>query len=157
MNEVKNSGCPGFVQGARPNVAPAFPATLFARAQNMSQEPDQSLIPSILDILSEGFVLFDENRQFVFCNQTYKSLYSGLLDMFVAGTDFEDIVRAGIDRGQIIASEFDGPNYISDRLASIDESARIHEHQLRDGRWLRVSEQEEIEVVARQALPFQTV
>ena len=99
---------------------------------------DRMLIASVLDLLTEGFVLFDENLRFVFCNQTYRDLYDKINDLLVPGTPFEEMVRASIERGQF--SVLGPSDYVAERLTLMDNADGSHEQQLADGRWVRVAE-----------------
>ncbi len=101
---------------------------------------DQAFIASVLDLLTEGFVLFDDQHRFVFCNETYRAFYPKIADLFVPGTPFEELIRASSDRGQIVPLEETDQDFVSWRLEHYELASGVHEHQLCDGRWLRVSE-----------------
>ncbi|MEA2984910.1 MAG: hypothetical protein QOD94_1164, partial [Alphaproteobacteria bacterium] len=99
-----------------------------------------SNVAELLDLLSEGFILLDQDGRFVFCNETYREFYSRIPDLLVPGTPFELLVRTSFERGQIISSEKSVPELIADRLGHYRADASVHEHQLCDGRWLRITE-----------------
>ena len=101
---------------------------------------DQALVAGVLDLMTEGLVLFDEQRRFVFCNETYRSYYPKLADLLVPGTPFAEIVRASIERGQLALSGGQDVNYVDERLSLYDTAESPHEQQLADGRWLRIAE-----------------
>ena len=101
---------------------------------------DQALIASVLDLLSEGFVLFDDQRRFVFCNETYKQFYPKISDLLVPGTRFEDIIRASVERGQVTSYGGTGSDPVAERIAQYNSADMVSEQQLSDGRWLRISE-----------------
>ncbi len=101
---------------------------------------NHSIIADALDLVSEGFVLFDEHDRLVFCNQTYRAFYSRITDTLVPGTPFEAIVRASIERGQFSPSMGDLDSFVENRLRLHAHDYIVHEHELFDGRWLRVTE-----------------
>jgi len=99
-----------------------------------------SNVAELLDLLSEGFILLDQDGRFVFCNETYREFYSKITDLLVPGTPFETLVRISIERGQIISPQKSVPELIADRLGHFRADASVHEHLLCDGRWLRITE-----------------
>jgi signal transduction histidine kinase len=101
---------------------------------------NHSIIADALDLVSEGFVLFDQHDRLVFCNQTYRAFYSLITDMLVPGTPFEAIVRASIERGQFSPNMGDLDSFVTNRLRLHAHDYIVHEHELHDGRWLRVTE-----------------
>ncbi|MEK9661592.1 MAG: PAS-domain containing protein, partial [Alphaproteobacteria bacterium] len=98
---------------------------------------DQSLIADVLDLMTEGVVLYDAEGRFVFCNETYREFYTMIGDLLVPGTPFSEILHVSLERGQITPSEGD---YLTRRLKLFDDATAEHEQQLSDGRWLRVAE-----------------
>lgn len=129
------------VQGSPPSTLDA--AMVQADAERMEQgwaADDHALIASVLDLLSEAFVIFDDKQRFVFCNETYKSFYPKIVDLLVPGTTLEDIIRATVVRGQLRLTEGTGSDFVSWRIGQHEAANSAHEQQLCDGRWLRVSE-----------------
>jgi two-component system cell cycle sensor histidine kinase PleC len=103
-------------------------------------DAEQSLIGSVLDLLTEGFILFDDRRRFVLCNETYKSFYPLTADLLVFGTPFEDIIRASAERGQFRTPPECAEQFVARRLAQYASQDAVHEQQMFDGRWIRVAE-----------------
>jgi signal transduction histidine kinase len=99
-----------------------------------------SVIADVLDQISEGFVLFDDFDRFVFCNETYRGFYWKVADLLVSGTPFETIVRASAERGQFSDSAKSVDAFVAHRMHMHASDFCVHEHELCDGRWLRVVE-----------------
>ncbi|MEZ5848431.1 MAG: PAS domain S-box protein [Geminicoccaceae bacterium] len=87
--------------------------------------------------ITDGFALFDENHRLSIFNASYRRMIDKCADLIVVGSRHEDIVRAGLERGQY------GPCSNSDEaVASIIERHRAgdgpFEIEMHDGRWIRV-------------------
>src|SRR5262249_24904547 len=53
-----------------------------------------------IESISEGFVLFDSEDRVVMCNSVWRNYFKGVEDMIVPGARFDDIHRAGFERGR---------------------------------------------------------
>src|SRR4051794_17087636 len=53
-----------------------------------------------LDVVPEGLAIFDAEDRYVLWNEKYSELYSESRDLIAAGARFEDVLRAGLARGQ---------------------------------------------------------
>ena len=103
-----------------------------------------SLVDAI-ESLSDAFALFDADDRLILCNRTYVRTFTdfGRYED-IAGMSFEELVRASLAKGELIAPAFHG-----DVEAWVALRVRLHrnpEHEpsllhLGDGRCLLVSEQ----------------
>src|SRR5579884_3048074 len=113
---------------------------LFGTTQDITdyKRAEQRLIDAI-ESISEGFVLFDRDDRYVLTNSKYREMYPDMADMFAPGTSYEEMVRAGIERGKWVV---DGdPEAFARRLVEWHRTCdRPMERQLSDGRWVRATE-----------------
>jgi len=111
------------------------------KAVEMSEElaDAKAQLQDAVDSISEGFALWDVDDRLLMCNNPYRQVYSQLQDLLVAGTPFEDFVRAAYDRGVFVKPEGDVQEAIEERVARHRTYMWAFEHELADGRWVRVS------------------
>lgn len=94
-----------------------------------------------IDTLDDGFVLYDSNERLVVCNRKYRELYDSTpAELLVPGTPFERIIRSGVGKGQFAEDLASVDEWVNSRLAAYRSGASQTEQQLRDGRWLRVTD-----------------
>jgi diguanylate cyclase (GGDEF)-like protein len=87
--------------------------------------------------MADGLAMFDHEGRIIMCNPQYSRLFPKTADIRVAGATLEEILRAGIARGE----ERPPPltrveDWIADTVAALWISADS-EFQLGDGRWLQ--------------------
>ena len=101
---------------------------------------ERHLIDAV-DALADGFVLYDADDRLMLCNNRYREIYKESADLLVAGASFEEIIRAGVARGQY-------PEAIGSEEAWVAERLKHHrnppndpiEQELPGDRWLRIHE-----------------
>ena len=73
-----------------------------------------------IEAIPDGFVLYDAEDRLVLCNQKYREIYAGHSELFVIGNKFEDMLRAGVARGDF-----------SEAIGHEEEwiLSRVHKHQ----------------------------
>lgn len=84
-----------------------------------------------VETISEAFVLWDSEDRLVLCNSKFQQLHDLPQNVTQPGTAYEDVVSVG--HQPVIRT----PLKSEDRA---DEGSRLFEAQLRDGRWLKISE-----------------
>ena len=109
----------------------------FARSE---AEKARAQLVEAVESLHEGFVLYDSQDQLVLCNQKYKEFYPRSQDLFQPGVRFEEIIRAGVARGEYTQAVGREEEWIAERLAAHQAADRTLEQLLADGRWLRIEE-----------------
>ncbi|MAA98405.1 MAG: hypothetical protein CMN86_08935 [Stappia sp.] len=94
-----------------------------------------------IEALPDAFVLYDPDDRLVICNSRYRELYATSADVIRVGNRFEEMLRAGVARGQYSDAQGDPEGWIARRMANHRNppSAPIVQ-KLDDGRWLRVFE-----------------
>ncbi|WP_120497215.1 ATP-binding protein [Kiloniella sp. EL199] len=94
---------------------------------------------SALDDISVGFILYDEQGKFVFCNACHRELYPEVAHMLQPGMDRQEILDAYWDKVGDKAPEIDkGAKWNRDGLSPRGDKER----QLPNGRWIQISELE---------------
>ena len=92
------------------------------------------------DLVPEALTLMDNEDRFVLWNRRYEELYSEPIGLRV-GMTFEECLRIGLSNNQFPAANGREEEWLADRLARHATSQSQHEHELLDGRWMRVQEQ----------------
>lgn len=77
-----------------------------------------------INALPDGFVLYDSNNKLVLCNERYRDFSPNAATALVQGAAYEDILQAEMEHAE-------SPNVERGTLSD-------HEHQLADGRWVRI-------------------
>src|SRR5574343_1449762 len=57
----------------------------------------EGLLHSAIDVIGEGFAVYDANDRLAWCNEQYRNLYPIAAPSFIPGTLFEDVLRYGIE------------------------------------------------------------
>jgi PAS domain S-box-containing protein len=100
----------------------------------------QTKLTEAIEAISEGFALFDAEDRLVICNSRFRNFYPDVADIVQPGTPFADILRESIERGVLADAAGSPDDWINARLERHLDPGDPHEHQLNDGRWLRISE-----------------
>jgi diguanylate cyclase (GGDEF)-like protein/PAS domain S-box-containing protein len=98
---------------------------------------DQLIEPT--EAMSEGFALWDANDRLVRCNRRFRVLLSPLDTEITLGMRFEHLARLSYRR--LLGGHLHGVDaWLAERVAGHRNPRGPRELQLRDGRWLGVSE-----------------
>jgi len=109
------------------------------RIRRRERVAEQKLRDAI-EALDDAFVLFDIQDRFVLCNTRYREMNAMSSDVIVPGSTFEDIIRAGVARGQYPDAVGCEEKWISERLEQHRSSSQDIKQVLADGTWLKISE-----------------
>jgi diguanylate cyclase (GGDEF)-like protein/PAS domain S-box-containing protein len=93
-----------------------------------------------LDVVPEGLVVFDREDRLVLWNPQYADFYAASRDALVVGTRFENILRAGLAKGQYPDAIGREDEWLTERLARHALPRYSHEQHLPGDRWVRVEE-----------------
>ena len=99
-----------------------------------------ALLRGSIDALDDAYALFDKDDRMVLCNQRYRDLYPLIGELMQPGVRFEDIVRAGAERGQYADAVGRVETFIAERLAAHRQPSSKVTRRLGDGRTLRIGE-----------------
>ena len=102
--------------------------------------PSHALLIEALEALTEGFVLFDASERLVLCNSRYHEIYHEIADRLIPGASLAEVARATAERCVGLQDTSDVEAWVRARIASHRDLAGPREQQLRNGRWIRVSE-----------------
>ena len=101
----------------------------------------ENLLRTSFNALQDAFVIYDADDRLVMCNEKYRSYYPRSSDLFEPGAKFQDLLRAGVERGEFVDAMGDEENWIQRRMELHRRTGEQIEQLLADGRWLRISEQ----------------
>ncbi len=93
-----------------------------------------------LEAIDEAFVVFDEEDRLVYCNEKYRQVFQTTADLMVPGISFEDLLIAGVKRGQYPAAIGNETDWIAARIRHHQTCEGSSEHQTDTGHWLKVIE-----------------
>ena len=94
----------------------------------------------VLDALQEGIAIFDPEDRLVECNDRCREIFAYMRDAWVPGTSFEALVRTSYELGQHELGGASAEANIQERLQAHRSSDNEFEHQLIDGRRVRIKE-----------------
>ncbi len=124
--------------------------TLRSRVADLERQIEDARIArgrliEALEVVPEALVLFDAEDRFVFWNKRYAELYIRPGDDVNVGMRFEDLLRAGLRRGEYVDAIGREEAWLEARLARHAMQTNSHEQHTADGRWVRVHEQRTME------------
>ncbi len=93
-----------------------------------------------LDVMADGFALFDANDRLVVYNRNYVKTKPLVEDLIVPGIGFETMLRSAIERGTYVTNGMDTEAYFQQRMHFHRNPGTPYEVHLTDGRWILVSE-----------------
>ncbi len=93
-----------------------------------------------LDVMADGFALYDANDRLVVYNQNYLKTKPHAEDVIMPGVKFETILRASIDRGTYVTNGMDADTYFTQRMHYHSNPGAPYEVHLSDGRWVQITE-----------------
>jgi len=100
----------------------------------------RQMLEDAIESLPEGFVIWDENDQFVMCNQLYREINSISADALKPGVTWKEFIRFGAERGQYADAVGRVEEWVKARSAG-RQTGKTTEYQLDDGRWVLTSSQ----------------
>lgn len=118
----------------------AIPAGSADGQRAAAPEGVSALLADALESLPESIAIFDRDDRFVFWNRQFERAYTPLGVRVEAGTRFEDHLRSCLAHGHIVAARGCEEDWLRERMARFASGEGSHEHQLGDGRWVRVQD-----------------
>lgn len=100
----------------------------------------QNQLYNAIEVMEDGFVLFDAEDRLVICNQKYKEIYFEIADILKPGATFKEIIAAAVESNQISIDSKDQDNWLKDRLFEHLNPSAPFDQKLSRGGWLRVIE-----------------
>ncbi|MBR9843743.1 MAG: PAS domain S-box protein [Rhodobacteraceae bacterium] len=93
-----------------------------------------------IDVMGDGFVLYDAEDRLVICNERYREIYSSSAPAIKPGVLFREILEYGLKNGQYEEAAGREEEWLEERMAAHLSSDFTLEQKLDNGRWLRVRE-----------------
>lgn len=93
-----------------------------------------------LDVMADGFALFDPQDRLVVYNRKYVDYSPHIADLILPGAQYEDLLREAIGRGGYVLNGMSAEAYLVHRLQQHHNPGAPVEAQLADGRWILINE-----------------
>ncbi len=103
-------------------------------------EASQKRLLDALDIVPEGFVLFDADDRYVLWNKRYEELYPENRDIIAVGKRFEETIRIGPTLRNMPDIQGREEEWVAARLARHKQPQNSEVQHLPGDRWVRVEE-----------------
>ena len=100
----------------------------------------QTRLESAIESSSEAFALFDSENRLSICNEKFREFHPMIAELMTPGVSFEELIRAGAERGQFSAAAGNVDDWVARELDRQSDPADAYEQHLSDGRWLKVSD-----------------
>ncbi len=113
---------------------------LFWLRQEASIKAEQ--LRAAIDVLGDGFVLYDSSDRLVICNERYREIYKDSAPAIKPGVTFREILQYGLTNGQYKEAIGREEEWLEERLDAHRQADFTLEQQLGSGKWLRVREME---------------
>jgi PAS domain-containing protein len=92
-----------------------------------------------LDVMADGFALFDADHRLVVYNRKFVELNPGLADLIMPGILDETLLREGIRRGVYVINGMTPDAYLARRVFQHRNPGTPYEIQLTDGGWMLIN------------------
>ncbi len=106
----------------------------------MIAEKSRSRLMHALDVMADGFALYDADDRLILYNRKYVDYSPLVSDIIMPGAPKEEILRNSVMRGALVLNGMDPEDYIAWRLHRHRNPGEPLEVQLADGRWLLITE-----------------
>ncbi|HXV99341.1 MAG TPA: response regulator, partial [Anaerolineae bacterium] len=100
----------------------------------------QTRLFEAIESISEGFSLYDADDRLVLCNSKYRQMQAGVTDLIVPGVCFEELMRAGAERGQYPDAIGWTEEWVQQRVQQHRQPQGVFEQFQSNGRWLQINE-----------------
>ncbi len=95
---------------------------------------EQMRIWAAIDVLPDGFVLFDREERLLTCNQRYREMFPDSALLMQPGVLFEALLRNGLGHGHIPEAVGREEDWLADRMKAFRSADTIAENTLAGGR-----------------------
>lgn len=93
-----------------------------------------------LNVMEDGFVIYDDDDRFVLCNEAYRKMFRRTGELLKKGTPFATIIHEGVARGQYPEATGRELEFISNRLTLHENAQSEAMVRLPDERWIKITE-----------------
>jgi signal transduction histidine kinase/CheY-like chemotaxis protein len=95
---------------------------------------DQMRIWAAIDVLPDGFVLFDREERLLTCNQRYREMFPDSAPFMQPGTTFEELLRHGLQHGHVPEAVGREDDWVAARMQQFRDGRVASETSLSGGR-----------------------
>jgi signal transduction histidine kinase len=106
----------------------------------MIAEQSRSRLMHALDVMADGFALYDASDRMVLYNRKYLDYSPLAADVIMPGAEKEEILRKSTSRGAFVLNGMSEEQYVQWRLERHRNPNEPYQVQLADGRWLLITE-----------------
>jgi signal transduction histidine kinase len=106
----------------------------------MIAERSRSRLMHALDVMVDGFGLYDASDRLVLYNKKYVDMSPLVSDIIMPGVPKEEILRESVNRGAFVLKGMDPEDYVQWRLERHRNPSGPVEVELSDGRWIMITE-----------------
>jgi signal transduction histidine kinase len=106
----------------------------------MIAEKSRARLMHALDVMADGFALYDPSDRLVLYNKKYVDYSPLVADIVMPGAAKVDILRESVRRGAVVLNGMSPEDYIAWRLHRHRNPGEPIEVQLADGRWILITE-----------------
>jgi signal transduction histidine kinase len=106
----------------------------------MIAERSRARLMHALDVMVDGFGLYDANDRLVLYNKKYVDFSPLVSDVVMPGVPKEEILRESVRRGAFVLNGMEPEDYIQWRLERHRNPTGPVEVQFTDGRWIMITE-----------------
>ncbi len=99
-----------------------------------------TILTGAIESMNDGFILFDDDDQFVMCNQRYRQFYPEVEDLLAPGSRLEDIIVAYADRVDRYRSPEEKAHFVKARRLAWKSGYAMAE-LTPSGRWIETRDQ----------------
>ena len=114
------------------------------KAPTMPDPPDgvsrAGPITEAIEHVRDAFVVYDNERRLVVCNDNFKALYDYADADVAPGVLYDDLVQLDVDKGTIAAGHEQGKGYSALRTERRDQLGEPYSILMADGRWIEITE-----------------
>jgi two-component system sensor kinase FixL len=107
-----------------------------ANSQRRKSEQAEEVLRGGIEVMPEGFAVFDNEDRIVMCNESYRALFPDGATLVVPGVRYEDLLRAGLSDRRFVGVGESEEEWLVKRIRQHRTSGAVIEQQLRDGRWV---------------------
>ena len=93
------------------------------------------LLHDAIESLSEGFALFNADKNLVLCNARYKEMNEAIAHLLEPGLSWDEFLLAGARSGQYLDAVGRENDWIEERKSRVGYNDLPYQYQQSDGRW----------------------
>lgn len=110
------------------------------QAATRSAQVSRSRMLQAIEIISEGFALYDADDRLVLCNRKYRELLSGVKDYGLEGETFESIVRRLAESGVIPEAQGCADQWVAARVLRHQQPPGPYVQRRSGDVWMQINE-----------------